>query len=179
MRFSPCSEFAVCAPPKGRVRRHRVAHGCTRIPPGHPLRFSAALLPARLVSSCGIARAIAAMTPCHAYVCMHLCFGLCDRTQRKLQSTQMLTRVRRAARRSRRQERRLRVCARLLGTSMRCVSFQRECALGCETTKWRPPKTGFVGHPQKPFGDGVRSPFWATHVSSPNRRLPDRDGVRS
>ena len=61
------------------------------------------------------------MTPCHAYVCLHLCFGLCDRTERKLRSTQMLTRVRRAARRSRHQARRLRVCARLLGTSMRCV----------------------------------------------------------
>ena len=61
------------------------------------------------------------MTPCHAYVCRHLCFGLCDRTQRKLRSTKMLTRVRRAARRSRHQARRLRVCARLLGTSMRCV----------------------------------------------------------
>ena len=161
MRFSPCSEFAVCAPPKGRVRRHRVAHGCTRIPPGHPLRFPAALLPARLVSSCGIARAIAAMTPCHAYVCLHLCFGLCDRTERKLRSTQMLTRVRRAARRSRRQERRLRVCARLLGASLGslgCVSFQRECALGCETTKWRRyslPKPGFIPHRQRALRGAV------------------------
>ena len=40
-------------------------------------------------------------------LCLHLCFGLCDRTQRKLQSTQILIRVRRAARRSRCQERRL------------------------------------------------------------------------
>ena len=158
MRFSPCSEFAVCAPPKGRVRRHRVAHGCTRIPPGHPLRFSAALLPARLASSCGIAKPIAAMTPCHAYVGLHLCFGLCDRTQRKLQSTQMLTRVRRAARRSRRQARRLRVCARLLGASLGCVCSvcgKRECALGCETTKWRLPKTGFIPHRQRALEGAV------------------------
>ena len=52
------------------------------------------------------------MTRCHAYVCLHLCFGLCDRAERKLRLTQMLTRVRRAARRSRRQARRLRVCVR-------------------------------------------------------------------
>ena len=93
------------------------------------------------------------MTPCHAYVCLHVCFGLCDRAERKLRLTQMLTRVRRAARRSRHQARRLRVCARLLGTSMRCVSFQRECALGCETTKWRLPKSGFRGRRRTAFGD--------------------------
>ena len=74
------------------------------------------------------------MTPCHAYVCLHLCFGLCDRTQRELRLTQMLISVRRAARRSRCQERRLQVRARLLGASLRCVCVCYYHA--CIATTW-------------------------------------------
>ena len=51
MRFSPCSRFAVCAPPKGHVRRPRAAHGCKRITPFEPVRFPAALL-RDLLSQC-------------------------------------------------------------------------------------------------------------------------------